>query len=115
MVGAGLAGLTAAHELSRRGVAATVVEARNRVGGRVWSRRLDNGAIVEMGAEWIMPGDDALRELCRSLSIGLSDAGVDYRRREPRGPGRRRSTRSMSSWRWRRVRWRMWTAIGRRR
>src|SRR5215210_1629183 len=87
VVGAGLAGLTAAFELSRRGVAATVVEARNRVGGRVWSRRLDNGAIVEMGAEWIMPGDDALRELCRSLSIVLSDAGVDYRRREPRGPG----------------------------
>ena len=87
VVGAGLAGLTAAHELSRRGVATTVVEARNRVGGRVWSRRLDNDAIVEMGAEWIMPGDDALRELCRSLSIVLSDAGVDYRRREPRGPG----------------------------
>ena len=86
MVGAGLAGLTAAWELARRGVAATVVEARDRVGGRVWSRRLDNGAIVEMGAEWIMPDDDALRELCRSLSVELADAGVDYRRREPRGP-----------------------------
>lgn len=86
MVGAGLAGLTAAWELARRGVAATVVEARDRVGGRVWSRRLDNGVIVEMGAEWIMPDDDALRELCRSLSIELVDTGVDYRRREPRGP-----------------------------
>jgi monoamine oxidase len=86
VVGAGLAGLTAAWELARRGIAATVVEARDRVGGRVWSPRLDNGAIVEMGAEWIMPDDDAVRELCRSLSIELADAGVDYRRREPRGP-----------------------------
>jgi monoamine oxidase len=86
VVGAGFAGLTAAWELTRRGVATTVIEARDRVGGRVWSRRVDNGAIVEMGAEWIMPGDDALRELCRSLSIELADAGVDYRRREPRGP-----------------------------
>lgn len=86
MVGAGFAGLTAAWELGRRSIAATVIEARDRVGGRVWSRRLANGAIVELGAEWIMPGDDALRELCRSLSIALTDAGVDYRRREPRGP-----------------------------
>jgi monoamine oxidase len=86
VVGAGLAGLAAAWKLTRRGVSATVVEARDRVGGRVWSPRLENGAVVEMGAEWIMPRDDALRALCRSLSIAIADAGVDYRRREPRGP-----------------------------
>jgi monoamine oxidase len=85
VVGAGLAGLTAAWNLVRRGIAATVVEARDRVGGRVWSPRLENGTVVEMGAEWIMPDDDALRALCRSLSVALADAGVDYRRREPRG------------------------------
>ena len=39
-----------------------VLEARDRVGGRVWSRELDNGAVVEMGAEFVLPGNDAVRE-----------------------------------------------------
>lgn len=85
MVGAGFAGLTAAWRLVQRGVAVTVVEARPRVGGRVWSPELQNGAVVEMGGEWIMPEDRSLRALCGELGVELVDAGVDYRRREPRG------------------------------
>jgi monoamine oxidase len=44
VVGAGLAGLAAADELCRGGAEVVVVEARDRVGGRVFSRRLCNGA-----------------------------------------------------------------------
>ena len=40
-----------------------MLEARDRVGGRVWSRTLENGAIVEMGAEFILPGNTLVREL----------------------------------------------------
>ena len=61
VVGAGLAGLAAAAELRRGGAEVVVLEARDRVGGRVWSRRLDNGAVVEMGAEFILPGNTVVR------------------------------------------------------
>jgi monoamine oxidase len=85
VVGAGLAGLSAADELQRTGTEVVVLEARDRVGGRVWSRRLDNGAIVEMGAEFILPGNTAIRELADRFGLGLWDKGMRYGTREPRG------------------------------
>jgi monoamine oxidase len=85
VVGAGLAGLAAADELSRAGHEVTVLEARDRVGGRVWSRRMDNGAVVEMGAEFILPGNTLIRELVERHGLGLWEKGMAYGRREPRG------------------------------
>ena len=85
VVGAGLAGLTAARELSRAGAEVVVLEARERVGGRVWSRRLANGALVEMGAEFILPGNTAIRDLAERYGLGYWDKGMRYGRREPRG------------------------------
>jgi monoamine oxidase len=85
VAGAGLAGLTAANELQRAGAEVVVLEARDRVGGRVWSRRLDNGAVVEMGAEFVLPGNTAVRELAAELGLGLWDKGMRYGSREPRG------------------------------
>ncbi len=85
VVGAGLAGLVAADELQAAGVQTVVLEARDRVGGRVWSRRLDNGAVVEMGAEFLLPGNTAIRELATRFGLGLWDKGMRYGMREPRG------------------------------
>lgn len=85
VVGAGLAGLSAADELHRGGAEVVVLEARERVGGRVWSRRLENGAVVEMGAEFILPGNTAVRELAERFGLDLWDKGMRYGRREPRG------------------------------
>lgn len=85
VVGAGFAGLVAADELRRAGAEVVVLEARDRVGGRVWSRQLDNGAVVEMGAEFLLPGNTAIRELAERLGLGLWDKGMRYGRREPRG------------------------------
>jgi monoamine oxidase len=85
VAGAGLAGLTAAYELQRAGAEVVVLEARDRVGGRVWSRRLDNGAVVEMGAEFLLPGNTAIRELAAELGLGMWDKGMRYGSREPRG------------------------------
>jgi monoamine oxidase len=85
VVGAGLAGLSAAYELQGAGCEVVVLEARDRVGGRVWSRRLDNGAVVEMGAEFLLPGNTAVRELAERFGLGLWDKGMWYGRREPRG------------------------------
>ena len=49
VIGAGFAGLAAADELLHAGAEVTVLEARRRVGGRVASRTLDSGAVVELG------------------------------------------------------------------
>jgi monoamine oxidase len=85
VVGAGFAGLAAADELRRGGAEVVVLEARDRVGGRVWSPRLENGAVVEMGAEFVLPGNDVLRETARRLGLELADKGMRYGRREFRG------------------------------
>lgn len=85
VIGAGLAGLVAAHRLSRAGSEVSVLEARDRVGGRTWSRRLDNGAVIEMGAEFILDGNTAVPELADELGLELWDKGMRYGNREPRG------------------------------
>ena len=85
VVGAGLAGLAAADELARGGAQVVVLEARSRVGGRVWSQRLPNGAVIEMGAEYILPGNTAVLELAERLGLGLWDKGMRYGTRDPRG------------------------------
>jgi monoamine oxidase len=87
VVGAGFAGLAAAEALASRGVEVTVFEARDRVGGRVHSGRLDNGAVVELGAEFVLPGYDILRETAARLDLTLYEKGTLYGDREPRdGP-----------------------------
>jgi monoamine oxidase len=85
VVGAGLAGLAAADALARAGREVVVLEARDRVGGRVWSRELDDGSVVEMGAEFILPGNTVVEETARRLGLGLWAKGMAYGRREPRG------------------------------
>jgi 4-methylaminobutanoate oxidase (methylamine-forming) len=86
VVGAGFAGLRAALALHDAGAHVTVLEARERVGGRVWSTTLTNGAVVELGAEWIMPGDSEVRGLAERFGLTLAETGADYRRREATGP-----------------------------
>src|SRR5947209_4028578 len=54
ILGAGVAGLTAARALTRAGVHCTVLEARDRIGGRIWTAGLaPGGAAVELGAEFV--------------------------------------------------------------
>src|SRR4051794_24122855 len=85
VVGAGFAGLAAAWQLQLAGVEVVVLEARDRVGGRVWSRELSSGAIVEMGAEFILPGDATIRSVAERLGLRLFVKGTTYGDREPRG------------------------------
>jgi monoamine oxidase len=85
VVGAGFAGLAAAGALHRAGVATTVIEARDRVGGRVWSQRLAGGSVVERGAEFVLPGDETVRAVAAELQLELLEKGTTYGNREPRG------------------------------
>jgi monoamine oxidase len=69
VVGAGLAGLVAARELRAAGQAVLVLEARDRVGGRVVNEDIGGGKIVEMGGQWAGPTQDRLLELAAELDV----------------------------------------------
>jgi monoamine oxidase len=69
VVGAGLAGLTAARELTAAGATVTVLEARDRVGGRTLNHPLGDGQVVEVGGQWIGPTQDRLAALAGELGI----------------------------------------------
>jgi monoamine oxidase len=84
VIGAGLAGLAAADALGREGVDVVVLEARDRVGGRVWSVPFAGG-VAERGAEFVFPGDDLLHATARRLGLRLYRKGTHYGDREPRG------------------------------
>lgn len=75
VVGAGLAGLTAAYRLHRRtGWRVEVHEARDRVGGRAYTvRDLPGGRRCEAGGSFISTGDRAIRDLARELRVPLVD------------------------------------------
>jgi monoamine oxidase len=85
VVGAGFAGLSAAFRLHGWRIPSVVLEARDRVGGRVLTSRLDNGEPAELGAEWIEEHQRAVQGLAGELGLELADTGVDYRRRRAVG------------------------------
>ena len=75
VVGAGLAGLQVASTLAPAGRDVVVVEARDRVGGRVFSHRFANGQWCERGAEFIDESHERVLALARSLELTLLDRG----------------------------------------
>src|SRR6478752_6681898 len=72
VIGAGAAGLTAANELRKAGLSVAVVEARDRVGGRLWTDVID-GAMLEIGGQWVSPDQDALKETIEELGLETYD------------------------------------------
>jgi monoamine oxidase len=73
VAGAGLAGLAAAHELAAAGTAVTVIDARERVGGRVWTTRdgFAAGQHAELGGEFIDANHRSMRQLVDRFDLTL--------------------------------------------
>jgi monoamine oxidase len=69
IVGAGYAGLTAARRLVAAGKSVVVLEARDRIGGRIWTQHLAGGAPVDRGGAWLAPKHDAALALAREVGV----------------------------------------------
>ena len=72
IVGAGAAGLTAANALKQAGLSVAVLEARDRVGGRVHTDVIE-GAMLEVGGQWVSPDQHALIETVAELGLETYD------------------------------------------
>ena len=89
VIGAGFAGLAAADALRAGGAEVTVLEARDRVGGRVWSVPFGEGAVIERGAEFILPGYESMEALADALRDPAGPQGdAVWPARARRGRGR---------------------------
>ena len=77
VIGAGIAGLAAARDLSQRGFSVTVLEARDRLGGRLWTDR-SLGVPLDLGASWIHgTRRNPIARLARDLSQPVFDWDYD--------------------------------------
>jgi monoamine oxidase len=83
VIGAGLSGLAAARRCRDAGLSVVVLEARERVGGRVWSRPLEEGGWLDLGGQWIGPGQARVAALVERLGLATfpthtaGDAWID--------------------------------------
>ncbi len=87
VIGAGLAGLTAARALERSGHSVVVLEGRDRVGGRVRNVQLADGSPLEIGGQWAGPTQHRILALADELGVATypthvtGDNVIEYRGR----------------------------------
>ncbi len=85
VVGAGFAGLTTARELVAKGRSVIVLEARDRVGGRVLVQPIGDGQVIDVGGQWTGPGQDRILALAEAVGVesfptyGAEAQHVQYR------------------------------------
>ncbi|MCU0404117.1 MAG: FAD-dependent oxidoreductase [Chitinophagaceae bacterium] len=79
ILGAGFSGLAAAYALHKRKIPFVILEARNRIGGRVFSFEADPAEklVIELGAEWVGASHERLIALCEELNLTLENNQFD--------------------------------------
>ncbi len=75
IIGAGFAGLSAAYYLHKKKIDFVILEARNRISGRVFSHTIDESEklVVELGAEWVGASHTRLQNLCNEFGLTLDN------------------------------------------
>jgi monoamine oxidase len=73
VIGAGFAGLSAAYKMIQKGFEVTILEARNRIGGRVFSHPISKSEnlVIELGAEWVGASHTRIKEFCDEFGLEL--------------------------------------------
>lgn len=78
IIGAGLAGASAANALTNAGYTVTILEARDRIGGRSWTDRKTLSKPVDLGAGWIHQEDgNPITDLCEKYNIETTTTNYD--------------------------------------
>jgi monoamine oxidase len=103
VAGAGLAGLAAARDLLARGATVTVIDVRDRVGGRVWTIRdgFAEGQHAEAGGDFIDEGQHEIRDLAAELGLKLTrilKGGFGYVRADQTGGAKMVGRNAMRGW-----------------
>ena len=92
IIGAGLTGLSLAVELNKQGLDVVVLEARDRIGGRIHTYTTSDGAPVEMGATWFFPFFRNLFAALKEIKVELMPQymkGATMQESSPHSPPRR--------------------------
>lgn len=79
IIGAGFSGLAAAYSLHKKNIDFVMLEARNRISGRVFSHTIDEkeNLVIELGAEWVGNSHTRMRELCDEYGLELLNNQFD--------------------------------------
>lgn len=79
IIGAGFAGLSAAYYLHKKKIDFVILEARNRISGRVFSHTMDEkeNLVIELGAEWVGESHHRLHDLCGEFGLTLENNQFD--------------------------------------
>src|SRR5262249_21173904 len=79
IIGAGAAGLAAAHSMADSWLSVVVLEARDRIGGRISSiRPFGTRAVLEGGAEFVHGQSESLWQVIRSISVTTDEVGAQH-------------------------------------
>jgi monoamine oxidase len=71
IIGGGFAGVSAARILNKAGQSILLLEARDRIGGRVYTKRVEKGISLDLGGQWIGPTQNRMYELVEEYGLEI--------------------------------------------
>lgn len=76
IIGAGLSGIYLGNRLKKAGFSIKIIEAKNRIGGRIYTKKINNTK-VELGATWLWRYNKELLNTCKELNISLFEQNMN--------------------------------------